>query len=126
MFFNTLRIQTYRSEARFLVQSSGHLLIFQDIQERFTVCKSKWFGCWNEICSSRIRPINISRICSQLSQIRGNFHLPLSDYDYVSNGEFLKNLVFSDRTEKSNLVLVFQSWKMTMDRYSYLITLQVF
>ena len=38
-------IQTWRSEARFLqilVQSSGrHLLRFQDIQERFTVCKSK-------------------------------------------------------------------------------------
>ena len=25
----------------FLVQSGGHLLIFQDIQEHFTVCKSK-------------------------------------------------------------------------------------
>ena len=87
-----------------MVQSGGYLLIFQDIKERFTVCKSKWFGCWNEICSSRIRPINIARVCSQLSQIRGNFHLPLrlSDYDYVSNGEFLKILVFSDRTEKSN------------------------
>ena len=31
------RIQTWRLKARFLVQSSGHLLIFQDIQERFTV-----------------------------------------------------------------------------------------
>ena len=45
---------------------------------------------------------------------------------YVSNGEFLKILVFSDRTEKRNLVLVFQSWKITMDHYSYLITLQAF
>ena len=43
-----------------------------------------------------------------------------------SNGEFLKILVFSDRTEKRNLVLVFQSWKITMDHYSYLITLQAF
>ena len=50
----------------------------------------------------------------------------LGYYDHVSNGEFLKTLVFSDRTEKRNLVLVFQSWKMTMDHYSYLITLQVF
>ena len=34
-------IQTWQSEAKFLGKSSGHLLIFQDIQERFTVCKSK-------------------------------------------------------------------------------------
>ena len=26
----------------------------------------------------------------------------LGDYDHVSNGEFLKTLVFSDRTEKRN------------------------
>ena len=53
-----------RFYSRFWVQSSGHLLIFQDLQERLTVCKSKWFGCWNEICSSRIRPINIALIQS--------------------------------------------------------------
>ena len=41
----------------------------------------------------------------------------LGDYDHVSNGEFLKTLV-GDRTEKRNLVLIFQSWKMTMDHYS--------
>ena len=64
--------------------------------------------------------------CSWLTQIRGNLPLTLGDYDYVSNGEFLKILVFSDRTEKRNLVLVFQSWKITMDHYSYLITLQAF
>ena len=51
----------------------------------------------------------------------------LGDYDYdVSNGDFLKILIFSDRTEKRNLVLVFQSWKITMDHYSYLITLKAF
>ena len=52
--------------------------------------------------------------------------LTLGDYDHVSNGEFLRILVFSDRTEKRNLVLVFQSWKITMDHYSYLITLKAF
>ena len=45
---------------------------------------------------------------------------------HVSYGEFLKTLVFSDRIEKRNLVLVFQGWKMTTGHYSYLITLQVF
>ena len=43
----------------FLVQFSCHLRIFQDIQEHFTVCKFTW---WNEICSIKIRPINIARI----------------------------------------------------------------
>ena len=32
------------------------------------------------------------------------FYLPLDDYDYASNGEFLKILVFSDRTEKRNCI----------------------
>ena len=38
----------------------------------------------------------------------------------------MKIFIFSDRIDKKNLVLVFQSWKMTLDHYSYLITLQVF
>ena len=37
---------------------------------------------------------------SELSQIEEIFHLPFGDYAYASNGEVLKILVFSDRTER--------------------------
>ena len=47
----------------------------------------------------------------------GWFTRLLGDYDHVSNGKFLKTLA-GDRTEKRNLILIFQSWKMTMGHYS--------
>ena len=47
-------------------------------------------------------------------------------YPTLSNGEFLKILFSMREPKKRNSVLVFQSWKMTLDHYSDLITLQVF
>ena len=49
------------------------------------------------------------------------YYLVTESMYLISSGEFLKILIFSERTEEKKL-----SWKMTLGHYSYLIVLQVF
>ena len=78
------------------------------------------------LCDIQAIKIHYSFSIQKLDKQKQGGNLTFGDYEYVSNGEFLEILAFSDRTENRNFVLVFQSSRMTMDHYSYLITLQVF
>ena len=70
------------------------------------------FVGWNEICNSKIGPINISRI---LFAVEPDQRKSSTDY-LVPNGEFIKILTFNEKTEKKrHLALTFQSWKMPLD-----------
>ena len=57
---------------------------------------------WNEICSSKIRPINISRILFAVESDQRKSDSSLIDHlVLVLNREFFKILIFSDRTKET-------------------------
>ena len=82
-------VKKWRSEAILLINLlvfSGYFRIFLDTQERFTVYKFTW---WNEICSIKIRTINITRILFAVDLDQRKF----STYHLVTKSMYLMKSV---------------------------------